>query len=340
MKKIYLLFISIFSTIIILAQSVIYIQPNAVITIQENALLQLDGLTLTPDKDLSLSNTSLLKTTTTAHTININYVNRIYRFTDNIPVFSGKLRISYTTEELNNLPATGLFMRIYNGSQWLPYRDNTGSNSNDNFVETTLPNAVSLHELILTANHTALPLVWGLLNGVCQNNLIQLKWETLQESNTKEFIIERSSNGNTWTYAQQLDAVGNSTSKQQYTITDKPSQQVQQWFYRIKSVDMDGTFSYSAIIKVASCSATDKPSLAPVPVRNYTNLSMSSNIAGNAAIIIYDATGKTINSMTSYIQEGQNTISINTSKLNAGIYYLKIVLANKNYPTIPFTKIH
>ena len=75
---------------------------------------------------------------------------------------------------------------------------------------------------------------------------IQLSWETAGGSTTSYFIVERSTDGMTYTAIQQLEAAGGESSHT-YTATDThvPSGTV---YYRLQIVDIGGGVSYSQVI--------------------------------------------------------------------------------------------
>jgi hypothetical protein len=108
-----------------------------------------------------------------------------------------------------------------------------------------------------------LPLEWGdFLGQSCGENNC-LNWSTLQEKNTSHFILERSYNGFSWEiFGETLEAQGNSNQEVYYDYADH-SVTKDVTFYRIKQVDLDGTFSYSDVIRVENNSVRNK--LMPFP---------------------------------------------------------------------------
>jgi|GEM_PF-1900235 len=79
----------------------------------------------------------------------------------------------------------------------------------------------------------------------------QLQWTTFSEINTSHFEIQRSNNNLTWETLNQVAAAGHSSTKRNYTYQD-PLRATQDkvsgtLYYRIKSIDQDQFFSYSAV---------------------------------------------------------------------------------------------
>lgn len=79
-----------------------------------------------------------------------------------------------------------------------------------------------------------------------QGNRIALNWATDEELNTSHFVIERSTNARNWSAIQNVAAKGEAAG---YTTTDATPAAGEN-FYRLKSVDIDGKFEYSHVLKV------------------------------------------------------------------------------------------
>lgn len=73
---------------------------------------------------------------------------------------------------------------------------------------------------------------------------VLLSWETQSESNNYGFEIERSRDGTHFVKIGFITGNGSSNSKSLYSYTDNSLQPGDYW-YRLKQVDLDGSFSYS-----------------------------------------------------------------------------------------------
>ncbi|MCX8019893.1 MAG: hypothetical protein N2747_05310 [Chitinophagaceae bacterium] len=87
------------------------------------------------------------------------------------------------------------------------------------------------------------------LSASLQNNDVHLNWKTLSEVDTKEFIVERSTDGIQFAAIASKPATGNSISPVNYSLVDA-NMQVPVYYYRIKLIDNDGKFSYSNVALV------------------------------------------------------------------------------------------
>jgi hypothetical protein len=76
-----------------------------------------------------------------------------------------------------------------------------------------------------------------------------LTWKTTEELNSDRFEIEHSEKGKSWTKIGTVKARGNGEARQQYEFaheTPSPGQNL----YRLKAVDLDGSFAYSKVRSV------------------------------------------------------------------------------------------
>lgn len=160
------------------------------------------------------------------------------------------------------------------------------------------------------------------------NNIVKLSWTTEQELNSKEFIIERSINGNTWTTIATVAAAGNSNSRLNYTSTDNsPVKGIN--FYRIRSVDFDNRFDLSATKSVLFNSAVEVL-VTPNPAKDIVNVYMADNNR-TVNILLLDASGKVVKKLST----DQQQLQINVSAFGRGVYYVKVV----NEGSVKTTKI-
>lgn len=80
------------------------------------------------------------------------------------------------------------------------------------------------------------------------NSRVDLKWSTETENNLSHFIVERSTDGVTYSNAALVFAYGNSTEKSNYVFADNISKvQTATVYYRISSFGADGNSQYSDV---------------------------------------------------------------------------------------------
>jgi hypothetical protein len=80
---------------------------------------------------------------------------------------------------------------------------------------------------------------------------VGLKWQSAAEENTSHFEVERSADGQHFALVLTKKAQGNSTALVSYSaVDDSPLGGIS--YYRLKIVDLDGTFTYSNLVSVRS----------------------------------------------------------------------------------------
>ena len=97
-----------------------------------------------------------------------------------------------------------------------------------------------------TLNSVPLPLTLTRFTANRDNDASVLQWETAQEQNTLDFVVQRSTDGQNYASIGTVAAAGNSSSARNYEFTDQTPQPNAN-YYRLKQTDIDGTFTYSPI---------------------------------------------------------------------------------------------
>jgi len=139
--------------------------------------------------------------------------------------------------------------------QGVPDQDNTGlttafdnvlgnNGTMNNFQLTGTTSNFNLHTL--TVIPVPLPLILTKFTAQRNGTEALLKWQTAQEQNTRDFTIERSADGKTYTTIGVVAAAGNSNTPLDYTFSDLAPGKVSN-YYRLKQSDLDGRFTYSPV---------------------------------------------------------------------------------------------
>ena len=180
------------------------------------------------------------------------------------------------------------------------------------------------------ANLTVLPLDLLSFTGRLQNdNSVLLNWKTENEINTSHFVLERSADGIRYSGIGNVTANGrnNAGGSFNYTFTDNDavSQSSQKLFYRLRMVDIDGTYKYSHIVTISLPLTTGKLSISPNPVLNEMKVTIASPDHGKVQWKLMDNVGRIMLKGTEQVKKGDgNNFTINMNRLSAGTYYLSV----------------
>jgi len=300
------------------AHAQLTVDPGSSLTIQNGTQLHVDGLTLIPSADFTLSNAILSRSATAVHpAVNI-YISRVYQFSNTSNAFSGSIQINYTDgAELNGLAEADLTINIHNGTNWAAYPASTRDAIN-NYVLTNSLSGITLNELTLASQFGPLPVTWLSFTAKAQNNSQSLlQWATAQEQNTKDFYIQHCADGINWVTLGSLPAAGNSNSTSHYNYAHtNPVKGLN--YYRIKQADVDSRYSYSPVRMLLFTRALQPFIILGNPVTNNV-LALQINMATSLAF--YTADGKLI--WQEQVNAGNKTIDV--SRYAKGTYLLKTV---------------
>lgn len=167
-------------------------------------------------------------------------------------------------------------------------------------------------------------------------NNVTLNWATATEVNNSGFQIERKLNGtNEWTNLSFVSGKGTSTERNNYSYMDK-GLTVGKYSYRLKQVDLDGTFEYSPVIEV-DVNAPNEYILYqnyPNPFNPSTTIEYSLPEKADVTISIYTAIGELVTTLVNgTVESGYQKVNFNASNLTSGtyIYQIKAVGAERTF---------
>jgi alpha-mannosidase len=160
----------------------------------------------------------------------------------------------------------------------------------------------------------------------------QLNWKAENEINFKEYVLEKSTDKKQFSPAAIINA-GNGT----YYYTDNDVNNLLPYYYRLKMINNDGTFSYSQILFIAAAREANDLLIYPNPVTNeiFANLLLSKK--QRCQVMIVNAAGAIVKNSTPLFEKGYNTYSIKINDLLPGKYSLVITSMERKYVQ-PFIK--
>jgi hypothetical protein len=250
-----------------------------------------------------------------------NNTNEQVFYLNNIPATSG-ISFSFTTP--SSLSGSIVRMRVME-DLWSSY---TGGAVFNNSSTTLSWGQAEDYPVFLRA--TTLPVTLLEFTGAKGSNLVNLSWKTAQEIGIKEYQVERSLNGADFSAIGTIRAKG-SNIETAYKFTDN-SIKADNYYYRLKSVDYNGSFTYSKIISF-SFNTTTKLQVMGNPFRDKIKLILPAN-AGKITCRLMDAAGRLLYSKTMN-QNNQSSVELSfaNQNLSAGIYILETVTASEKITT-------
>lgn len=162
----------------------------------------------------------------------------------------------------------------------------------------------------------ALPVTLVSFNAVAQEGAVHLSWKTAEETNASHFDIERSSDAKTWKKVKETAAAGESLTPTSYTAIDEtPRAGIS--YYRLKTVDRDGTFAYSRTVSVNLENTGLTTSVYPNPASSVLYIK---GVEFVRHISLTNTNGQVVAQYNAMPEKG-----IDLSRLSSGIYLVRIV---------------
>lgn len=161
-------------------------------------------------------------------------------------------------------------------------------------------------------------------------NQCNVNWFTASELNTRNFDIERSTDGKTFTKTGNTAAKGHTNGKTNYNFIDDISAiaNVPLIYYRIRLNDVDANYSYSNVITARPMSDGNLL-VYPTAFSNVINIEYTAEDQSALEIVLTDAAGKVIVRQHAETEKGFNKIQMrNLDGIAAGNYFIKILNAD------------
>ncbi len=154
-----------------------------------------------------------------------------------------------------------------------------------------------------------------------KGNLIT--WNTSSEANFSHFELEKSESLNSFSFITKINGNNNLTEKSEYKYLDILPKNEN--YYRLKMVDIDGSFSYSKIIflqKEAKSLAISQ--FYPNPSSEFAFIDFNSKRKDSYQITALDLTGRTLQFDLISLNEGEETIKYAINNLPKGLSIIQI----------------
>jgi dienelactone hydrolase len=244
--------------------------------------------------------------------------------------FSGNVDGGYTvnatnySNDCNTLYPSSSKLNIYSGGHccWNNYYNTTWHDAST---------GQSVWEWMLTNEkqiETSLPVKFISLDLNKETSGIRVTWKVAEEENVSVYEVEKSNDARTFMKAGEV--VANTQSA--YSFIDKQSPAN---FYRIKSVDVDGKYKYSSIVRYNGGKSSVVLKVFPTLVQN--ELTIQHPAAASASKIeISAADGKTIKSIIP--EPGTQQTILNLSSFKPGLYFVRYRDANDLVETTKIVK--
>lgn len=166
-------------------------------------------------------------------TVNVLITDQTNKTVSTVPNVFLMYNISASTYTVNLAPVNLNTAHLYSFKfdAIVAYPHQSDANSNNKSSITTCPNV--------------LPVELAYFNGSVSRGVAKLVWVTSLEKNSDYFVIESSRDGFTFVTRGQVSAAGSSAQQRSYNFSTSIEGET---YFRLKSVDADGSFTYSPLL--------------------------------------------------------------------------------------------
>jgi hypothetical protein len=172
---------------------------------------------------------------------------------------------------------------------------------------------------------SVLPLRNIVLKGNLNGGIITINWNTIGELDVNKFELQRSLDGINFIAITNQASKGDGdkayhAADNQLGINGKVA------YYRIKTIDKNGNYSYSGVIKI-NLDELKEVVIRPNPFIAAVNLQFNVQEKTNGTVNIYNIDGKKVYGRYFELAQGLNSIEVNgLEKLPAGVYIIELIV--------------
>jgi Secretion system C-terminal sorting domain len=241
----------------------------------------------------------------------------------NVPITVGQ---SLTPVQAASLKFDPLISFLGNATFTYTAKDNRGLVSNTS-------------NYIIPIVSSSLPVKLTNFSATWNNNTTILSWTTAQEFNSDKFIVEKSSDAVNWQVLSMVTAAGNSNTASNYRTTDAQPFAIS--YYRLKQVDINGTYEYSKVLRMANkAKGNFSIRVFPNPVTNTATITTTSAENKTVYIKVYSNNGMLVKEIIRQLNAGTNNIDIPSVNVLTNGFYTVTMNDNENNKigTVQFVK--
>lgn len=225
------------------------------------------------------------------------------------------------------------FETDFKGSKWefrgssvddkFPFYDRIDSVYEPSDIENIILPANSITVLRLQRDDVVLPLSLVKLEAKKNEDYVLLTWLTENEDKVKEFVVERSEDGLSFTAVGAVPSQNTDSGK--YNFFDRKAYNAPIINYRLIVVDNEGNKVSSRVVSVTIGTIPQAFLVHPNPFADVIQLRTKSYDDRKITVIIVDINGKVVRKEDRTLRKGNNIIEINNLQgLRRGMYLLKV----------------
>jgi hypothetical protein len=203
----------------------------------------------------------------------------------------------------------------------------TGGSISGDFDNVILPPGYTLSKtaaIVIVTKNSTLPVKLTNFTARRVDHKVQMNWQTLSESNSDRFEIERSKPGGTYLKIGEINAAGYSNQLKNYEFTDNSPEKGLN-LYRLRQVDKDNQFEFSEVKWVRFDDTKDDLIVFPTITNGFISVLANEK----TTVELFDLHGVRL-----LRREINNSTQIDLSNYAGGIYLLRNIKNGRSYKLI------
>lgn len=259
----------------------------------------------------------------------VDYLTRYWTLSQNgITSFLSDVKFKYTDADIVGNNESNILLSRYDGVWSNPTNYSTNVNLNE------LSGTVSNLSDFTGSDNGAIPVELSAFSAEAKRNEVILKWETATETNNYGFEIERRRDNSEFVKVGFVAGIGTSTNSNNYSFVDNNLNKAV-YSYRLKQIDLDGSYSYSNEINVENTLPNDYSldQNYPNPFNPSTKIDYALKDDANVSLELFNGLGEKVLTIVNEAQSaGYYTVEINSNKvkLASGIYFARFIATQVN----------
>ena len=196
--------------------------------------------------------------------------------------------------------------------------------TNGNLVRTIYASANM--QYISLVDYSTIPVELTSFTANVVGSSVVLNWTTATEVNNQGFEIERSSDGVSFNNIGFVPGFGTTTEPKSYSYTDQ-SVNTGLYYYRLKQIDYDGSFTYSNVAEVEVSLPTEfsLEQNYPNPFNPSTSIQFSLPVDAQVTIGVYNLVGEKVAEVSNgNFAAGSHRVNFDAASMTSGIYFYQI----------------